>query len=134
MTNYFGSYQPYNPYNNYMPPAMNLAAAQQPMQPNNVQISFTNGLTGAKGYSVPPNTTIFLMDSDAPQFYIKQSDRNGMCTIKAYKFEEIAENDAAKTPETFDATKYVTKEELSAVIQELTATLAPKAEPAKSLL
>jgi primosomal protein N' (replication factor Y) len=28
MTNYFGTYQPYNPYNNYMPPAMNLAAAQ----------------------------------------------------------------------------------------------------------
>ena len=133
MTNYFGTFQPYNPYNNYMPPAMNLAA-QQSMQPNNVQISFTNGLTGAKGYSVPPNTTIFLMDSDAPQFYIKQSDRNGMCTIKAYKFEEMAENDAAKIPETIDTTKFVTKEELSVIIQELTAALNTKAEPVKSLL
>jgi hypothetical protein len=133
MTNYFSNYQPYNPYNNYMPPAMNIAA-QQHMQPNNVQISFTNGLTGAKGYSVPPNTTIFLMDSDAPQFYIKQSDRNGMCTIKAYKFEEIAENEATKQQEVFDTAKYVTKEELSTIIQELTAALTPKAEPIKSLL
>ena len=106
MTNYFSNFQPYNPYNTYMPPA-----AQMQMPPSNLQISFTNGLTGAKGYSVPPNTTIFLMDSDAPQFYIKQSDRNGMCTIKAYKFDEIAESEAAKMPEPFDANKYVTKEE-----------------------
>ena len=133
MTNYFGTYQPYNPYNTYMPPAMNIAAAQSQMQPNNIQISFTNGLTGAKGYSVPPNTTIFLMDSDAPQFYIKQSDRNGMCTIKAYKFEEIAENEAIKIVEPFDANKYVTKEELGAIIQELTASLT-KAEQPKSLI
>ena len=57
-----------------------------------------------------------------------------MCTIKAYKFEEIAENEATKQPETFDATKYVTKEELSTIIQELTTALTPKAEPIKSLL
>ena len=128
MTNYFSNFQPYNPYNTYMPPA-----AQMQMPPSNLQISFTNGLTGAKGYSVPPNTTIFLMDSDAPQFYIKQSDRNGMCTIKAYKFDEIAESEAAKMPEPFDANKYVTKEELGAIIQELTSTLK-KNEQAKALI
>ena len=115
-----------------MPPNMN--TMQQPMQPNNIQISFTNGLTGAKGYSVPPNTTIFLMDSDAPQFYIKQSDRNGMCTIKAYKFEEVSESDAAKQPETIDVTKFVTKEELAAIIKELTASMPQKPEQPKSLI
>ena len=132
MTNYFSNFQPYNPYNNYMPPNMN--TMQQPMQPNNIQISFTNGLTGAKGYSVPPNTTIFLMDSDAPQFYIKQSDRNGMCTIKAYKFEEVSESDAVKQPETIDVNKFVTKEELAAVIKELTASMAQKPEQLKALI
>lgn len=125
MTNYFTGYQPYNPYNAYMPPA------SQPLQPNNIQISFTNGLTGAKGYSVPPNTTIFLMDSDAPQFYIKQSDRNGMCTIKAYRFEEMAEQEAGKQAEPFDVTKYVTKEELASVLKELTAA---KIDPNKPLV
>lgn len=132
MTNYFGTFQPYNPYNNYMPPNVN--TMQQPMQPNNIQISFTNGLTGAKGYSVPPNTTIFLMDSDAPQFYIKQSDRNGMCTIKAYKFEEVSESDAVKQPETIDVNKFVTKEELAAIIKELTAAMPQKPEQLKALI
>ena len=125
MTNYFTGYQPYNPYNNYMPPA------PQQLQPSNIQISFTNGLTGAKGYSVPPNTTIFLMDSDAPQFYIKQSDRNGMCTIKSYRFEEINEQELTKQPEQVDLSKFVTKEELALVLKELGTA---KAEPAKSLI
>ena len=108
-----------------MPPA------PQQLQPSNIQISFTNGLTGAKGYSVPPNTTIFLMDSDAPQFYIKQSDRNGMCTIKSYRFEEINEQELTKQPEQVDLSKFVTKEELALVLKELGTA---KAEPAKSLI
>lgn len=104
MNNYYG----YNPY--------------QPMN-NGLQISYVNGLAGAKGYSLPPNTTIFLMDSDAPQFYVKTSDRNGMCTIKAYKFEEIQANGGAEAP-SLDLSNYVTKQELSTTIKQVMEELA----------
>jgi hypothetical protein len=104
MNNYYG----YNPY--------------QPMN-SGLQISYVNGLAGAKGYSLPPNTTIFLMDSDAPQFYIKTSDRNGMCTIKAYKFEEIQANGGAEAP-SLDLSNYVTKQELSTTIKQVMEELA----------
>jgi hypothetical protein len=104
INNYYG-YSPYQPMN------------------NGLQISYVNGLAGAKGYSLPPNTTIFLMDSDAPQFYIKTSDRNGMCTIKAYKFEEIQANGGAEAP-SLDLSNYVTKQELSTTIKQVMEELA----------
>ena len=112
MNNFYG-FQPYNPYvpNNYM-------AMSGAMSNNNLQISYVNGLTGAKGYSLPPNTTIFLMDSDAPQFYIKTSDRNGMCTIKSYRFEELQENGGADTQK-IDMSMYATKEELNNMVANL---------------
>lgn len=108
--NNFYNYQPYNPY-----------------APTNmgIQISYVNGLAGAKGYSMPPNMTMFLMDSDAPQFFIKTSDRNGMCTIKTYKFEEVLDNSGAEAPK-LDLTNYVTKQELSATIKQLVEEMAAK--------
>ena len=99
-------------------------------QPNSIQISYTNGLTGAKGYSIPPNTTMFLMDSDAPQFFIKTSDRNGMCTIKAYRFEEVVGNDAAPT-QTIDTSNFITREEFDTKMAQLLGSIAAKNEPSK---
>jgi hypothetical protein len=115
MNNYYG-YQGYNPYipNNYMG-----------TQNNGIQISYVNGLAGAKGYSMPPNTTMFLMDSDAPQFYVKVSDHNGMCTIKAYKFEEIQDNGGAEGQKV-DMSVYVTKQEFEDTLKQIIAELRPK--------
>ena len=102
------------------------------MQPNSMQISYTNGLTGAKGYSMPPNTTMFLMDSDAPQFFIKTSDRNGMCTIKAYRFEEVP-TDNQSAPQ-IDTTMFVTREELDAKLSQLIAAKSEPSKPTNTLL
>ena len=120
MTNYYSGFQPYNPYTNIMP---------APQNSGGMQISYTNGWIGAKGYSIPRNTTILLMDSDAPQFFIKQSDQNGMCTIKGYRFEEITE-----TAPTAAMDDYVTKAELSRVIEELMSSIAAKPKSTENLL
>ena len=109
MNNYY-NYQPYNPY--------------QPMN-SGLQISYVNGLAGAKGISMPPNMTMFLMDSDAPQFFIKTSDRNGMCTIRTFKFEEVLDNGGAEAPK-LDLTNYVTKQELAETLQQLLAEKTPQ--------
>ena len=113
MNNYYG-YQGYNPYiaNNYN---MN----------NSLQVSYVNGLAGAKGFSVPPNATVFLMDSDAPKFYIKVSDHNGMCTIKSYKFEEILDNGGDEAQKV-DMSAYVTKQEFENTLKQLLAEIKPK--------
>lgn len=68
---------------------------------------------------MPPNSTAFLMDSDAQRFYIKTSDRNGMCAIKPYKFEEIVSEEPAAVTPTFNAADYVTKEEFKNVVEQL---------------
>ena len=77
------------------------------------------------------------MDSDAPQFYIKTSDRNGMCTIKAYKFEELQQDNAANMPEKLDLSKYATKEEVAeaiaaAIKQNINVAPASSAQPIKN--
>ena len=122
----FNSYG-YGSYNHQMQGVYPYGTA--PM-PNSLQISYTNGLVGAKGYSVPPNTTIFLMDSDAPQFFIKTSDRNGMCTIKTYRFEEVAANGEPLNNQ-LDTSMFVTKQELD---EKLAKLIAAKNEPSKPSL
>ena len=86
-------YQPmqsvYNPYpNSYQQAQMynNAQAYQQQAQPTvqGSSITFVNGLEGAKGYMLPPNNTVILMDSDNSKFYIKSTDAVGMATIKGY--------------------------------------------------
>lgn len=84
-------------------------------------IQWVNGVEGAKAYSVYPNTSVLLMDSNLPRFYIKNADSNGMCSIKAYEFKEIVEQqptpNVAPQP---DLSAYVTRDELNKIIDGLT--------------
>lgn len=91
--------QQYPQYNNY--------------QYQNNQIVFVQGETGAKAYQIPTNTTVLLMSSESNEFFIKTTDQAGFPTIKKFKFEEITQNNNAKT-ETQSNTKldkndYVTR-------------------------
>lgn len=82
----------YNPYTS----SYQMAQAQMsqlynnnlPAQTQSSSITFVNGLEGAKGYMLAPNSTIILMDSDSSKFYIKATDGVGMATIKCYTFQE----------------------------------------------
>ena len=63
---------------------------QVPVQPqNNGGIIWVNGIEGAKGYQIPPNSNVLLMDSENKRFYIKTSDNIGMCDLKTFEFKEI---------------------------------------------
>lgn len=105
------NYGPY-PYNGYMP--MTSSYNSQPV--TSQQMSFVNGIEGAKGFIVPPNTSVFLMDSDSQQFFIKTADRNGMCNIKAYTFQEAPLD---KSGTTIDTDKFVTREEFNKFIENI---------------
>lgn len=81
-------------------------------QSNN--ITWVQGIEGAKAYQLMPNSNAILMDSENDgRFYIKVSDNVGMCTLRTFSYEEIT-----STPTT-DMSQYVTKDELNTLIQNL---------------
>lgn len=60
-----------------------LTAPAQPAQPNGIQ--YVDGKKGAEEYQGPAG--IFL-DSKVKKFYIKQTDANGVVSVKCYDYTE----------------------------------------------
>lgn len=97
------SFNNYIPYNSY---TANLA--QQNANFNNqsfqsqTNITFVNGIEGAKAFQLRPNSSVLLMDSDNSKFYVKSTDNLGIANISSYSFVEdkilSAENVAANQP------------------------------------
>ena len=81
----------------YLPPL----PIQQPTQ----NIQYVNDKQSAEAYQMTPNSSVILMDSNLPRFYMKQTDASGKATIKAYDFKEAVEKKPAE---------YVTKDEFEA--------------------
>lgn len=82
-----------------------IAALQQPMQ-----IQYVNGKQSAESYQMPVNSSVILMDSNKPRFYLKQTDASGQALIKAYDFTESADDKPAE---------YVTKSEFESFKAEM---------------
>ena len=78
---------------------------QFPMQQPSQSIQYVNDRQSAEAYQMTANSSVILMDSNLPRFYMKQTDASGKATIKSYDFKETEE---AKPAE------YVTKEEFEA--------------------
>lgn len=104
-----------NPYNNrYLNP-------YSPQTPNNT-IIWVQGIEGAKAYQIAPNSIVQLMDSETEgRFYIKSSDNVGMCNLRIFKYEEITNTPPTpnETASQIDLSQYVTKDELTKIIETL---------------
>ena len=96
----------------------------RPQVPSN-NIIWVQGIEGAKAQQIQPNSSLLLLDSESDHFYMKVCDQYGICMpLKIYKFEE--EIPAAAAPmatveapaPAVDMSKYVTKEELEALLKE----------------
>lgn len=151
-------YGNYN-YQPWMTPGIGGAAfpQPQPMQPNRFQapppqpmmqppqgqfdnmqrpplqgVAWVNGLIGAQAYLIAPNTSVMLMDSDGPFFYIKTSDMSGKADVKQFRYAE--EQKAAPAPVPVEApapaptSTYVTKEEFEQFKASLTYKPIKRAE------
>lgn len=80
-------------------------------------IQWVQGIEGAKAYQISPNSNIPLFDSENDGiFYIKVSDNVGMCTLRAFRFEEIK---PTSTQPQIDLSEYVKKTELEALINNM---------------
>lgn len=68
----------------------NNQAVDPNLQKPALQLPWVNGEVGAKAFTIAPNTSVLLMDSENPIFYIKTSDIGGKATIRTYKYEELS--------------------------------------------
>ena len=121
--------------NPYLPQLQNMQAqlAQlqnnipQPQVQQSVQIQFVRGDAGAKAFGIPASSSIILMDSSEPVFYMKSTDANGLETVKAYEFTEKEAN----TPE-LNADKFVLKSDFDKLAEKvdefMKSITAPNAE------
>ena len=75
-----GNQQPNNYYQNFQPQNQNFS--QQ------TNITFVNGIEGAKAFQMSPNSSALLMDSDNSKFYVKSTDNLGVAKISSYTFVE----------------------------------------------
>jgi hypothetical protein len=117
-----------------IPPQANL---QQQTQQTGNQFAYCNGMEGAKGYYMPANSTVLLMDNDNPYFYIKTSDLQGRCTIRSFEFHEITEGGKAKPIEnnSVDMTQFAKAEDIAVLSQkmdEMMSLLSKRQTPPQS--
>lgn len=117
MANY-GNYFPAT-YNSYYP---QVAYPQQPtvqqmsQPPVPVQPAPSSGLiwvqgeAGAKAYTIAPNSSALLMDSEQDVFYIKTTDASGMPSLRVFQYTEVVTSPAV---ENATEERYVTLEEFN---------------------
>ena len=110
----YGNY--YNQMMGNMPNMPQYQPTQYGQPKENISWVNVNGLQGARDVQVQANQTAWLMDMNSPIFYVKKADNMGVCTLKAYRFEEI-------NPEqpTGNETQFATKDELNALKTEIQA-------------
>lgn len=116
------------PYNNYFPATYQpVYQYQQPIQQvqtpqvQNGGINWIQGVESAKAYPISPNSSVILMDSESPQFFIKSADQSGMPTLRVFRFEEITGQQQPKVeaiPQ-IDTSMYITRDEFEKRIAEL---------------
>lgn len=95
---------------------------QQPIpqpQPQSNGLIWVQGEAGAKSYLVAPNNTLPLWDSEAQVIYLKSADASGMPSMKILDYTIRDANIAPKTPLNEKEVEYVTREELTALKEEL---------------
>ena len=98
----------FNPYQQY--PYTQPTQQQTPMT-NYLQLTFINGIEGAKAFIVAPNQTIYLKDSDSNILYEKKADAQGRYTLTAFELKPVEIN----TPTAPVKTEYATTSDLNAL-------------------
>lgn len=95
-------------------------APPTPQQPNVNWIQVA-GIEGARNQIVQPGMTAWMMDNNAPLFYVKSVDGMGTATLKAFRFEEVSP-DTLTAPQAAPANmdrQYVTRDEFNALLAKL---------------
>lgn len=90
-------------------------------QPTSSGLLWVQGEMAAKSYLVTPNTTVLLMDSESPRFYLKSVDMAGMPTMKTFEYKEITAAPQAYTEQPVSRSEF---KQLQDIVTRLEANLA----------
>lgn len=115
-----------NYYPNYLPTNYQYQTPQHAQQSG---IVWVQGESGAKSYLMPPNTTVLLMDSEEPKFYIKITDQTGIpLPLRVFSYHEINGTGqiSGDSKEDKQSDVYATKTELDAFKDEIRAMVETK--------
>lgn len=112
-------YQPQYPQ--MMPQSM---AMQTPQYNTNNNLTWVQGIGGAKSYLVAPNSTATLWDSEQKTIYLKSADASGMPSMKIldYTIRDEGANSGNIPPvvnEPNNNTEYVLKADFDALKAEI---------------
>ena len=79
------------------------------------------GRDGAMNYPVQAGYEAFLVDEEKKMFFIKKNNPNGGFSLREFSYEEVTPqpNVAMGTPDGFDPSKYVTKEDFNMLLNEI---------------
>ena len=100
---------------------------QQPRQDAN-GLNWVQGEAGAKSWYITPGSTVLLMDSENPRFYVKSADMNGMPAMRTFEYSEVGVP-TQKTQEVQQPVKFVTIDEFNGFRDEVLKKLEDLAEP-----
>lgn len=114
---FMGNYAP----NNTMPQQQQIPAQPQPQQSNVPWIQVPN-IEAARNVMVQPNQTAYMMNQNAPEFYVKSTDQMGVATLRCFAFQEFNPTEqAAKEVLSAQADKLVSREEFNNYAQAVNA-------------
>ena len=106
-----------NPYNTAQPAVM--PQQQSSPQHQNNPMVWVQGLEGAKGYPLAPNTVLPLWDSENQTIYIKVTDQSGI----PQRLRILDYTERVEQPEN-QVTDYVTVAQLNDILDQKLSALA----------
>ena len=77
---------------------------------------YVNDISEVYRYNVPKGSSMFFMHKDQPLFYIKSVDTFNQMNVKMYDLTE--RQPEPMMPQIPNASQYVTRDELTSIIQE----------------
>lgn len=93
----------------------------QTQQSNMPWIQVPN-IEAARNVMVQPNQTAYMMNQNAPEFYVKSTDQMGVATLRCFAFQEFNPTEqAAKEVLSAQADKLVSREEFTQFAQAVNA-------------
>ena len=108
-------------------PANNPMPMQQPRQDAN-SLNWVQGEAGAKSWYITPGSTVLLMDSENPRFYLKSADMNGVPAMRTFEYTEVGAQ-PQKPQEILQTVNFVSVEEFNSFRNEVMKKLEDLAEP-----
>lgn len=117
------------PFVPYTPPVTTSQYTPQPQQTNN--ITWVQGIEGARAYNVGPNSAVSLWDSESNTIYLKMTDASGIPQpIRIFDYTERAENkEETKDYVTADDVEAIMDSKINALTQQIELMLKENNRP-----